>query len=94
MAERRREGCTGEDWVSHSSLPFGSPLSLVKPSARQKVIGQRKSDAAPVAFLEWVDAAEVVEEAAPEKKSKKRKTARGEAETKPARKSKKSEPNE
>jgi hypothetical protein len=36
-----------------------------------------------VAFLEWVDAAELVEEAAPEKKGKKRKSAKGEAEAKP-----------
>ncbi len=57
-------------------------------------LGQRKSDAAPVAFLEWVDAA-VMEEAAPAEKGKKRKAAKGEAtEAKPARKSKKSEPNE
>ena len=57
-------------------------------------LGQRKSDAAPVAFLEWVDAA-VVEETAPAEKGKKRKSAKGEAsEAKPGRKSKKSEPNE
>ncbi|HEY3600492.1 MAG TPA: 50S ribosomal protein L17 [Chthoniobacterales bacterium] len=58
-------------------------------------LGQRKSDAAPVAFLEWVDAAAVVEEAAPDGKSKKRKSGKGEpSEAKPPRKSKKSEPNE
>jgi len=58
-------------------------------------LGQRRSDAAPVAFLEWVDTAEVVEESAAAGKGKKRKSGKGEAsEAKPARKSKKSEPNE
>jgi large subunit ribosomal protein L17 len=58
-------------------------------------LGQRRSDAAPVAFLEWVDIAEVVEETAPAGKGKKRKSGKGEAsEAKPPRKSKKSEPNE
>ena len=33
-------------------------------------LGQRKSDAAAVAFLEWVDSAEVVEETAPAEKGK------------------------
>jgi large subunit ribosomal protein L17 len=36
-------------------------------------LGQRKSDSAPMAFIEWVDIAEVVEEkAAEEKKTKKK----------------------
>jgi large subunit ribosomal protein L17 len=57
-------------------------------------LGQRKSDAAPVAFLEWVDAA-VAEEPAPAEKGRKRKSARTDAEAKPARKSRKErEPNE
>jgi len=54
-------------------------------------LGARKSDAAPVAFIEWVDAPVVVEEI-PEEKGKKRKAAKGEAEeAKPDKKSKKSE---
>src|SRR5881275_1911033 len=37
-------------------------------------LGQRKSDSAPMAFIEWVDAAQVIEEkAADEKDAKKRK---------------------
>jgi large subunit ribosomal protein L17 len=36
-------------------------------------IGQRKSDSAPMAFIEWVDTAEVVEEKPAEKKKAKRK---------------------
>jgi large subunit ribosomal protein L17 len=57
-------------------------------------LGQRKSDAAPVAFLEWVDA-EVMEATEPTEKGKKRKSAKSEApESKTARKSKKTEPNE
>ena len=34
-------------------------------------LGARKSDSAPVAFIEWVDAPQVVEEPAPEEKGKK-----------------------
>jgi len=55
-------------------------------------LGARKSDSAPVAFIEWVDAPVVVEEPAPEAKGKKAKGAKSaadSAETKPARKSKK-----
>lgn len=47
-------------------------------------LGQRKSDSAPMAFIEWVDMAEVVEEKPREEKKEKRK----EAEPKP----KKTEP--
>jgi large subunit ribosomal protein L17 len=61
-------------------------------------LGQRKSDSAPVAFIEWVDAPIVKEEPAPEEKGKKskaaRKTAEPAAEAKPSRKKKSSEPNE
>src|SRR5436853_4288203 len=39
-------------------------------------LGPRKSDSAPIAFLEWVDAPHVVEEPAAEEKGKKRKTAK------------------
>ena len=56
-------------------------------------LGQRKSDSAKVAFIEWVDAPRVVEEPVAEEKGKKRKGARPEAteETKSERKSKKGE---
>jgi large subunit ribosomal protein L17 len=56
-------------------------------------LGARKSDSAPVAFIEWVDAPRVVEETAPEEKGKKRKGAKpaGDADTKSERKSKKSD---
>lgn len=37
-------------------------------------LGQRKSDSAPIAYLEWVDAAVIVEEAPEEKDSKSRKS--------------------
>ena len=36
-------------------------------------LGQRKSDSAPMAFIEWVDAAQVIEEKAAEEKKTKRK---------------------
>jgi large subunit ribosomal protein L17 len=42
-------------------------------------LGQRKSDAAPMAFIEWVDAL-VVEQAAPEPKTKGKKAAKPAAE--------------
>jgi len=44
-------------------------------------LGQRKSDSAPMAFVEWVDMAEVVEEKPAEEKKAKRK----EAEAKPTK---------
>jgi len=44
-------------------------------------LGQRKSDSAPMAFIEWVDMAEVIEEKPTEGKKAKRK----EAEAKPAK---------
>ena len=52
-------------------------------------LGARKSDAAPIAFIEWVDAPVVVEEPAAEEKGKKKgKTAAPEvAAPKPAKKS-------
>jgi large subunit ribosomal protein L17 len=52
-------------------------------------LGLRKSDAAPVAFIEWVDAPVVTEEPAPEetgKKGKAAKTPAAEPAAKPARK--------
>jgi large subunit ribosomal protein L17 len=54
-------------------------------------LGQRKSDSALVAFIEWVDAPQVIEETATEEKGKKAKAAEttGDAEAKPARKSRK-----
>ena len=55
-------------------------------------LGARKSDAAPVAFIEWVDAPQVVEEPVAEEKGKKRKGAKPAAdEAKPERKTKKSD---
>src|SRR6266566_9551143 len=36
-------------------------------------LGQRKSDSASMAFIEWVDAAQVIEEQAPQEKKAKRK---------------------
>ena len=59
-------------------------------------LGQRKSDAAPVAFIEWVDMTVVSEEPAAEEKGKKgKKTATETTAAKPKGKSKKTaEPNE
>src|SRR6478672_4685987 len=56
-------------------------------------LGLRKSDAAAVAFLEWVDSPRVVEEPVAEEKGKKRKGSKPAAtdETKPEKKSKKTE---
>jgi large subunit ribosomal protein L17 len=78
-----------------------APRSATRQGGYTRIIklGQRKSDSASVAFLEWVDAAEVVvEEAAPAEKGRKRKGAKGEAspegDAKPAGKAKKTAPNE
>jgi large subunit ribosomal protein L17 len=56
-------------------------------------LGIRKSDSAPVAFLEWVDAPAVIDEPVAEEKGKKRKGAKPAAteEAKPEKKSKKNE---
>ena len=54
-------------------------------------LGARKSDSAPVAFIEWVDAPVVTEEPVAEEKGKKTKAAKSSTETKPAPKAKKSE---
>src|SRR5213082_2161277 len=43
-------------------------------------LGQRKSDSAAMAFIEWVDMAEVVEEKATEEKKRKKKPAESKAE--------------
>jgi large subunit ribosomal protein L17 len=50
-------------------------------------LGRRKSDSAPMAFLEWVDAAQVTEEKSAEEKKARRK----EAEPKPKEKEAKRE---
>ncbi len=78
-----------------------APRSADRKGGYTRIIklGQRKSDSAPVAFLEWVDAAEVVVEETPATdKAKKKKSTKGEAtpaaEKKPAAKAKKTEPDD
>jgi len=73
-----------------------APRSADRKGGYTRIIklGQRKSDSAAVAFLEWVDAAEAVEEAAPARKGKKGKSAKTEEPAESARKTKKSPPNE
>jgi large subunit ribosomal protein L17 len=72
-----------------------APRSVSRNGGYTRIVklGARRSDAAPVAFIEWVDAPQVVEEPATEEKGKKRKAAKpgADAEAKPERKSKKSE---
>ena len=80
-----------EDIAPRSATRKGGYTRIIK-------LGQRKSDSAAVAFLEWVDVAEVIEEKAPAEKGKKGKAAQGEAApaegAKTERKAKKSAPNE
>src|SRR6266446_6767903 len=80
-----------EDIAPRSATRNGGYTRIIK-------LGQRRSDAAPVAFLEWVDAPRLIEEAQPEEKSGKRKSGKGsassQADSKPARKTKKSAPNQ
>jgi large subunit ribosomal protein L17 len=78
-----------------------APRSASRKGGYTRIIklGQRKSDSAAVAFLEWVDSAEVTtEETTPAEKGRKRKGGKGEASSeggaKPAGKTKKSVPNE
>ena len=70
------------DVVPRAAARKGGNTRIVK-------LGQRKSDSAPMAFIEWVDAPVLVEAAAPapaKKPAKAKAAPAAEGETKPARK--------
>ena len=76
-----------EDIAPRSADRKGGYTRIIK-------LGQRKSDSAAVAFLEWVDAAEVVEESTPGKKGRKGKSAKEEPKAKAVKKKTKTAPND
>ncbi|MEA3211948.1 MAG: large subunit ribosomal protein [Chthoniobacter sp.] len=84
-ARRTAKAVLRQDGVVKMLFEDVAPRAAARKGGYTRIIklGQRQSDAAPMALIEWVDGPVIVETAAPEPKGKK--AAKAKAETAPAK---------